>query len=78
VCDFGPVGVPAYDAAAMAKRMRQLNVVIERDADGFLVAWVPALPGCHTQARTHDQLAKRIREAIELCLEIGGGPLRRR
>lgn len=58
----------------MAKRTRQFDVVIEKDADGLLVAWVPTLPGCHTQARTLDQLTKRIREAIELCLEVGGAP----
>jgi predicted RNase H-like HicB family nuclease len=54
----------------MAKPKRQFDVVIEKDSDGYLVAWVPALPGCHTQARSHDQLTKRIREAIELCLVI--------
>ena len=35
---------------------RQFNVVVERDAEGFYVATVPALPGCHTQARSLDQL----------------------
>ncbi len=30
---------------------------------------VPALPGCHTQARSLDDLMARIREAIELYLE---------
>jgi predicted RNase H-like HicB family nuclease len=55
----------------MAKAQRQFDVVIEKDSDGYLVAWVPALPGCHTQARSHDELTKRIREAIELCLEVG-------
>ena len=58
----------------MAKAQRQFDVVIEKDSDGYLVAWVPALPGCHTQARSHDELTKRIREAIELCLEVGGAP----
>ena len=58
----------------MAKPQRQFDVVIEKDSDGYLVAWVPALPGCHTQARSHDELTKRIREAIELCLEAGGAP----
>jgi predicted RNase H-like HicB family nuclease len=48
---------------------REFNVVIERDADGYLVASVPALRGCHTQARSLDVLMKRTREAIELCLE---------
>ena len=46
------------------------RVVIEKDADGFFVASVPALKGCHTQARSLDVLMKRIREAIELCLEV--------
>jgi len=45
---------------------RQFNVVVERDAEGFFVATVPSLPGCHTQARSLDQLMERVREAIEL------------
>jgi predicted RNase H-like HicB family nuclease len=50
--------------------MREFSVVIEKDEDGFFVASVPALRGCHTQARSLDTLMKRIREAIELCLEV--------
>jgi predicted RNase H-like HicB family nuclease len=49
---------------------RNFNVIIERDAEGYYVASVPALPGCHTQARSLDQLMKRIQEAIELYLEV--------
>lgn len=49
---------------------REFNVVIEKDADGYFVASVPALRGCHTQAKSLDVLMKRIREAIELCLEV--------
>lgn len=49
---------------------REFDVVIERDADGYYVASVPALRGCHTQARSLDQLMERIREAVELCLEV--------
>ena len=52
---------------------REFNVVIERDEDGFYVASVPALPGCHTQARTREELDGRIAEAIELCLEDAAG-----
>lgn len=51
---------------------REFNVIVERDADGYLVASVPELPGCHTQARSLDKLSERIREAIELCLEEYG------
>ena len=48
----------------------EFNVVIERDADGYFVASVPALRGCHTQAKSLDVLMKRVAEAIELCLEV--------
>ncbi|SDB09328.1 Predicted nuclease of the RNAse H fold, HicB family [Desulfonatronum thiosulfatophilum] len=50
--------------------MRDFNVVIELDEDGYYVASVPALRGCHTQAKSLDTLMKRIKEAIELCLEV--------
>ena len=49
---------------------REFSVIVERDEDGYYVASVPALPGCHTQARSLDKLVERIREAIELCLEV--------
>jgi predicted RNase H-like HicB family nuclease len=49
---------------------REFTVVIERDEDGYYVASVPELRGCHTQAKSLDALMKRIREAIELCLEV--------
>jgi predicted RNase H-like HicB family nuclease len=48
----------------------EFSVVIEKDEDGYYVASVPALRGCHTQARSLDVLMERIREAIELCLEV--------
>ncbi len=48
---------------------REFNVVIEQDEDGYFVASVPALRGCHTQAKSLDILMARIREAIELCIE---------
>ncbi len=51
---------------------RQFDVVVERDAEGYFVASVPALPGCHTQAKSLDELMDRIREAIALCLEVQG------
>lgn len=49
---------------------REFSVVIEKDEDGYFVASVPALRGCHTQAKSLDVLMKRVREAIELCLEV--------
>jgi len=53
---------------------REFNVLIEEDEDGMLVASVPELHGCHTQAKSLDELMVRIREAIELCLEVDEMP----
>ncbi len=66
---------PNLNAAPLQLKTRQFNVVVERDAEGFFVATVPSLPGCHTQARSLDQLMERVREAIELYLEVGGEPV---
>ena len=55
----------------MAKKTLQTNfqVIYQRDEDGYYVARVPALPGCHTQGKTLEQAESRIKEAIELYLE---------
>jgi predicted RNase H-like HicB family nuclease len=50
----------------------QFDVVVEKDREGYFIATVPALHGCHTQAKSLDQLMERIKEAIELCLEVEG------
>jgi predicted RNase H-like HicB family nuclease len=58
------------DAILGDQLMREFSVIIEKDEDGYFVATVPALRGCHTQAKSLDALMKRIKEAIELCLEV--------
>ena len=55
--------------------MKTFNVLIERDGEGYYVASVPELPGCHTQAKSLDSLLTRIKEAIELCLEVSDVPV---
>ncbi len=52
--------------------MKKYNftILIEKDEDGIYVASVPALRGCHTQANTVEELLSRIKEAIELCLDV--------
>lgn len=51
-------------------KTHEFNVVIERDEDGFYIAYVPELPGCHTQAKDLNELMEHINEAIELYLEV--------
>jgi predicted RNase H-like HicB family nuclease len=52
------------------QRSYRFLVLIEQDEDGMYVASVPALRGCHTQAKSIEELLPRVREAIELCLEV--------
>ncbi|MCD6484975.1 MAG: type II toxin-antitoxin system HicB family antitoxin [Candidatus Odinarchaeota archaeon] len=49
---------------------REFTVIIKKDKDGYYVASVIELPGCHTQAKSLDGLVTRIKEAIELYLEV--------
>lgn len=49
---------------------REFNILIEKNEDGYYIGSVPELPGCHTLARSLDELKGRIIEAIELYLEI--------
>ena len=51
---------------------REFTVVIEKDEDGYFVGTVPQLKGCHTQARSLDELMDRMKEAVLLCLEAEG------
>ncbi len=51
---------------------KEFTVIIERDEEGFFVGTVPSLKGCHTQARSLDELMERTKEAIHLCLEVEG------
>ena len=59
----------------LVKARQKFTVLIERDEDGFYIATVPALRGCHTQAKNLDTLIRRVREVIQLCLQDEhGGP----
>ena len=48
---------------------KEFNVIIEEGEDGYYISEVIELPGCHTQAKTLDELMRRTKEAIELYLE---------
>ena len=49
---------------------KEFTIVIEQDEDGIYVASVPELEGCHTQAKTLDELRERVKKAIQLYLEV--------
>ena len=51
---------------------KEYTVIIEQDKEGHFVADVPELKGCHTQAKSLDELMARIKEAIQLCIETYG------
>ena len=53
-------------------KMGEYTVIIERDEDGYYVGEVVELPGCFTQAKSIDELLRRIKEAIELYIEEEG------
>jgi len=47
----------------------RFQVIIELDEDGFYVADVPALAGCHTQGRTFEEALENIKEVIQMCIQ---------
>ena len=53
---------------------QKFTVIVEQGEDGYLISDVVELPGCHTQAKTYDQLIERTKEAISLYLEVQGMP----
>lgn len=48
---------------------QKFNVIVEKGEDGYLIADVVGLPGCHTQAKTYDQLIERVKEAVKLYVK---------
>jgi len=47
---------------------REFSVIIEKDEDGYFVGSVPELSGCHTQARSLDELMERIKDRGRMCI----------
>jgi predicted RNase H-like HicB family nuclease len=60
---------PLYEGKNMPK---EYTVVIEKDKEGYFVGTVPQLRGCHSQAKSLDKLMVRMKEAVQLCLEVEG------
>ena len=54
---------------AEARKTRSYSVFYEEATEGGYVAFVPALPGCHTQGETLEEAEQNVTEAITLYLE---------
>ncbi len=54
---------------AKARKTLSYSVFYEESADGGYVAFVPALPGCHTQGLNLDEAEQNVAEAIAVYLE---------
>jgi predicted RNase H-like HicB family nuclease len=48
----------------------KFNILVEQGMDGYLISQVVELPGCHTQAKSYDELMKRTKEAISLYISV--------
>jgi predicted RNase H-like HicB family nuclease len=48
--------------------MVEYKVIYERDEEGWWVARIPKVRGCHTQGKTIDQARHRVREALGLYI----------
>ncbi len=48
----------------------KFNIIVEEGENGYLISDVVELPGCHTQAKSYEELMERTKEAIELYLSV--------
>ena len=60
----------------MLTKGRTFTVAIEKGEDGYFVASVVELPGCHTQAKTLKELDRRVKQAIAVNLEARGSDVK--
>ena len=45
------------------------NVLLYTDEEGYWIAEVPSLPGCHTFGKGRAEALEKIKEAIEVYIE---------
>ena len=48
----------------------KLKVIVHEAEEGGYWAEVPAIPGCVSQAETHDELLRNLQEAVVGCLSV--------
>lgn len=45
------------------------TVILDREADGRLIASVPGIPGCHAYGRTRKDAVHRVKQALQFFIE---------
>lgn len=48
----------------------KVKVILEQGENGWIVAHVPALPGCVSQGKTREEAISNVTEAIEGWIEV--------
>lgn len=51
------------------KNVLSFSVVYEADPEGGYIAYIPSLPGCHTQGETLEEAERNLKEAATVYLE---------
>ena len=49
-------------------KKKQFTVYIEQDEDGVFVGSIPAVPGCHAEGKTQEEMMKNLAEVLKLCI----------
>lgn len=49
-------------------KTKQFTVYIEQDEDGMFVGSIPAVPSCHAEGKTQEEMMKNLAEVLRLCL----------
>lgn len=44
------------------------TVYIEQGEDGIFVGSIPAVPSCHAEGRTQNEMLKNLEQVLKLCL----------
>ena len=57
------------DMKRKASRALSYSVFYAQAVEGGYVAFVPSLPGCHTQGETLEEAERNVKEAVELYLD---------
>ena len=48
----------------------KFKVEFIQEPDGGYIAHVPALPGCHTQGDSFDEVIENVKDAIQLYMDV--------